>query len=316
MLPIGGFFELESFQAKEYYPGLTRLNTSRNAFEYILRAKNYKKVWLPYYTCDVMLEPIKKLGIEHEFYLIDEKLDPVFDGLLEKEECFVYNNYFGIKSETASSLAKKHTNLVIDNAQAFFSPPINGVDTIYSIRKFFGLPDGGLLQTDARLSMPLEQDISYARMQHLLQRIDLGPEKSFPLFVSTDKSLENNPIRKMSALTERLMGNINYTQAKEIREQNFAFLHENLGMSNNLHIDTYSLGGPMVYPFLPYKDGLKEYLIDKKIFVATYWPNTFDWCTEDMFEYKLAKYLVPLPIDQRYGLDDMKRILDEISTFK
>jgi hypothetical protein len=315
MSPIGGFFELESFRTEEYYPGLTRLNTSRNAFEYILRAKKYKKAWLPYYTCDVMLEPIQKLGIEHEFYPIDEKLNPEFHGRLNSEDCIVYNNYFGIKGKTAKELAKIYPNLIIDNAQAFFTPPIKGVDTIYSIRKFFGLPDGGLLQTDAKLSIPLEQDVSYERMQHLLKRIDLGPEKSYPLFVSTDKSLENNPIRKMSLLTEQLMGNINFKRAKKIREENFAFLHKNLGKSNHLSIDTSDLNGPMVYPFLLYKDGLREYLIKQKIFVAKYWPNTFDWCSEDMIEYKLAKYLVPLPIDQRYGFSEMKHILNTITSF-
>ena len=41
-----------------------RLNTARNSFEYVLRARQYTKVYIPYYTCEVMLEPINKLGIE------------------------------------------------------------------------------------------------------------------------------------------------------------------------------------------------------------------------------------------------------------
>ena len=71
----------------------------------------------------------------------------------------------------------------------------------------------------------------------------------------------------------------------------------------------------MVYPYLVYQERLKKHLIDNKIFVATYWPNTYEWCAEDMWEYKLAKYLVPIPIDQRYGISEMDVILGVIDTF-
>ena len=70
MNAIGGYFELELAKGEEYHKDAIRLNTGRNAFEYILRAKAYKKVYLPFYTCDVMLEPIKKLNIKYEFYSI------------------------------------------------------------------------------------------------------------------------------------------------------------------------------------------------------------------------------------------------------
>lgn len=64
-MSIGGYFGLELQKKKEYHQNAIRLNTGRNAFEYILRAKNYTKVYLPYYTCDVMLEPINKLNLKY-----------------------------------------------------------------------------------------------------------------------------------------------------------------------------------------------------------------------------------------------------------
>lgn len=316
MKPIGGFFELENYHIDEYYPDLIKLNTSRNAFEYILRAKKYKKVWLPWYTCDVMLESISKLNISHEFYHIDEFLEPVFDEKIAEDECFVYTNYFGLKNKTVDKLAASISNLIVDNAQAFFAKPLSGIDTIYSVRKFFGVPDGGYLQTNVFMPEKPEQDISYKRMLHLLKRIDLGPEESYTDFVATDKSMENQPIRSMSQLTEKLLSNINYERAKQVREKNFLYLHDKFKETNKLSIDTDDLCGPMVYPYLVYNEDLKKHLIDNKIFVATYWPNTFDWCTENMWEYKLAKYLVPIPIDQRYGINDMEHILQIISTYK
>ena len=79
MKVIGGYFELELPKGKEYHQDAIRLNTGRNAFEYILRTKGYQKVYLPYYTCDAMLEPINKLALNYEFYQIDETFRPIFD---------------------------------------------------------------------------------------------------------------------------------------------------------------------------------------------------------------------------------------------
>ena len=41
--PIGGYLELELPKGNEYYPDLVRLNTGRNALEYILIQKNIIK---------------------------------------------------------------------------------------------------------------------------------------------------------------------------------------------------------------------------------------------------------------------------------
>lgn len=148
-MAIGGYFELELNNGQEYHQNAISLNTGRNSFEYILRAKQYKKVYLPYYTCDVMVEPIQKIKIDVEFYFIDEFFQPKFDfSRIRDDEVFVYNNYFGICDEQVNKVAAECKNLIIDNSQAFYSLPLPGVDTFYSPRKFFGIPDGAYLYTE------------------------------------------------------------------------------------------------------------------------------------------------------------------------
>lgn len=68
MTAIGGYFGLELNNKNEYHSKAIRLNTGRNALEYILRTKKYHKIYLPYYTCKVLLEPIIKLNLLYEFY--------------------------------------------------------------------------------------------------------------------------------------------------------------------------------------------------------------------------------------------------------
>lgn len=172
MEAIGGYFELELCKGEHCHKKALRLNTARNCFEYVIRARGWKKVFIPYYTCEVMLEPIRKLHVGHEFYHIDEKLEPTCLPKLSANEAFLYTNYFGLKQGCVKRLALEYgKQLIVDDAQAFYAEPLDGIDTFYSARKFFGVPDGAYLYTDKPLQQEFEQDCSYERMSHLLNRV-------------------------------------------------------------------------------------------------------------------------------------------------
>ena len=70
---------------------------------------------------------------------------------------------------------------------------------------------------------------------------------------------------------------------------------------------------PMVYPYYV-KNGaeLRNRLIENKIFVARYWPNVSEWARMDSIEYSLTLNLLPLPVDQRYGNEEMDYSVDNI----
>ena len=203
---IGGYPELELRKGEHYHKDALRLNTARNCFEYVLRARGYTKVYIPYYTCEVMLEPLMKCSVEYEFYHINEQLEPVETIRLKTSEAFLYTNYYGLKQQCVARLAQTYgKQLIVDNAQAFFASPIEGIDTFYSARKFFGVADGAYLYTDQLLDIELEQDQSYERMSHLLIRADIGAEAGYNEFRKNDDSLIGEPIKKMSQLTEKIL---------------------------------------------------------------------------------------------------------------
>ena len=307
---IGCYFNLQLPALDEYHPSLIKLNTGRNALEYILKVNGYSCIYIPYFTCEVILEPIKKLGIQYHFYTLDKNLDPIIDFEIEANECFLYTNYFGIKQLTVNNLAKMDMNLIVDNSQAFFLKPIAAIDTFYSCRKFFGVPDGAYLQSNLIRSTQFERDISYDRMSHLLISIDQSIEKGFEAYKSNNDILSRNPIRRMSFLTEYLLKSIDYEACRLIRNKNFKILHEALSDKNQLEIDTSFINGPLCYPFLINKENLKKKLITKRVFTPVYWPNVFKWTTDKMFENYLAHNLVSLPIDHRYNEEDMERIIN------
>lgn len=309
MKEIGGYFELELLnKSRHYHSDALRLNTARNCLEYILRAENYSKIYIPYYTCDVLLEPINQTNTDYEFYSIDEYLNPIFEKELNSDEGFLYTNYYGIKDKTVKLLAEKYgKQLIIDNAQSFFSKPIEGVNTFYSARKFFGVPDGAYLYSNNLLKESIKQDFSSERMSHLLKRIDQSANKGFIDYQTNDKLLNNQPIRYMSNLTARIMGTIDYESAQKKREQNFNYLHSLIGNHNLMQLHDLPTA-PMVYPFLCEDTNLRRKLINNSVYVATYWKNVLDWVEKDSLEHYLVNNLLPLPIDHRYGKEDMDLI--------
>ena len=65
----------------------------------------------------------------------------------------------------------------------------------------------------------------------------------------------------------------------------------------------------MVYPYLSQSEGLRDKLIENKVFVARYWPNVLEWAERNDLEYRLTLQTQYLPVDQRYGMRDMERII-------
>lgn len=314
---IGGYFSLELPKCEEYHNNALHLNTGRNCLEYILRCRKYNKVYIPYYTCEVILEPFYKLGIDYSYYHINEKFELSEEIYLQKGEALLYTNYFALKQNYIETLVSIYGNkLIVDNTQAFYAKPFSGIDTFYTCRKFFGVPDGAYLYTDAIADFDIEQDVSYQRMTFLLKRIDMSPEAGFEDFHKSDCSLDNQPIKKMSKLTQRIMQSIDYVAVAEQRKNNFSFLHTYLHKQNEIIFENIENGFvPMVYPFLINGEGLRNYLIKNKIYVAQYWPNILELTDYKSIEYKLTKGLVSLPIDQRYINNEMQYIIKLIKKY-
>lgn len=312
---IGGYFELELNDRTLFHKEALALNSGRNAFEYILLANKYSKVFIPYYTCDVLLQHLIRNNISYEFYTINELLEPIFDfEKLKSKEAFLYTNYFGLKDDYVELITSRYSNIIIDNAQSFYSMPQNGADTFYSPRKFFGLPDGGYVYSNKKLDIDLVEDqTSIDRMGHLLKRLAFDAETGYEDFRSNDESLNDQSILKMSQITKKLLASIDYDIVKRRRTENFGFIHNELSKSNKLAslIEKAEIIAPLVYPYWV-KNGteLRAKLQRNRIFTPIYWSNVLTSCDKDSIEFDFAINIVHLPIDQRYDKRELKFIIE------
>ena len=97
--------------------------------------------------------------------------------------------------------------------------------------------------------------------------------------------------------------------------ENFRFLHERLGALNRLSVDLDSVSGPFCYPFWTAFPELRNALIDERILVPLLWPEVLEQAPADSLERKLALHLLPLPVDQRCGRQDMERVARAVEVF-
>lgn len=309
---IGGYIEFDECYREEYHKSALALNSGRHCLEYLIRAKNIKKLYIPLFLCASVGELAKKCSCIVEYYDVNENFMPYFYRNLKPQEWLYIVNYYGqLSNADIIGLKEKHQRIIIDNAQAFYQYPVNGVDTLYTCRKYFGVPDGGYLYTDTKLNDDLEIDISYERMKYILGRYEMSAEMFYQDSVENNKVFAKEPLKKMSKLTHNLLKQLDYSLIRVKREENFAVLYKALGKINYLRINFPE--APFMYPlYLENGMKIKKELISRKIYIPTLWPDVFKIAKAEHRARDYTENILPLPCDQRYSQADMEYMADII----
>lgn len=308
MKEIGGYIELDNYDLPMLYEDGIKLNCGRNALAYILKHKTINKIYMPKFMCDSCDAILKQYSVECEMYSIGTDFRPQIQNRKENEWLYLVNYYGQIENDEICKFGK---NVIVDNTQAYFQEPIKGLDTIYTCRKFFGVSDGAILFSDVEIENKMEQDISYNRMEFVLGRYEKNAGEFYNQSMQNNDLFINEPIKRMSKLTENLLHGINYEKVRKIRSENFMYLHNHFNNINKLKLR--NVEGAFMYP-LYIKNGneIRRKLVNKKIYIPVLWPDVFNRCKQDDIEFDMAMNILPLPVDQRYTIQDMKYIIKQI----
>lgn len=306
MQEYGGYIEFEHFRGNEYYENAVALNSGRSCMEYLIKARKIQTVYLPYFMCDSVKKVCDRFNVATVYYHTGMDLMPVCSRTFSGDEWLYVVNYYGqLTNDILRALKHKYGNIIVDNVQAFFQKPIDGIDTIYSCRKFFGVSDGAYLSTDSRLKEPLEEDFSYDKMGFLMGRFEKTAQEFYPEYIINNDRFERENLKSMSLMTQNLLRGLDYEFVKEIRTSNFSCLHDQLHEVNQLKLIVPQ--GAFMYPLYIENGGLlRKRLQQQKVYVPTLWPDVFDICNEKDLEYQMAQNILPLPCDHRYCEKDMK----------
>lgn len=311
MKEIGGYIELDNYNLPMLHENAIALNTGRNCLGYLIKTKNIKTIYLPYFLCESVINLCKNFDLKVCLYHINNIISPKNLEIDDNAFLYVVNYYGQLSNNKIIELKKKYKNIIIDNAQAYFQMPVDDVDTIYTCRKFFGVSDGAFLYTNVQLNEMLEIDESYKRMNFLLGRYERTAAEFYSEYVNNNKSFANEPLKRMSKLTNNLLHGINYKEVKIKRTKNYNYLFDRLEKINKLNLKR--IEGAFAYPlYIENGNELRKKLIANKIYIPTLWPNVITDELKATLEYDMALNILPLPCDQRYDEKDMEYIIGEI----
>lgn len=309
MKEIGGYIELDRYRLPMLHDGAIALNCGRNALAYILRGKGIEKIRIPKFLCASVRQACEREGVEVRYYSVAENFLPEEDFSLEADEWLYIVNYYGqIGNDRVAAFKEKYQRIIVDNAQAYYQEPVEGVDTLYTCRKYFGVADGAFVYTDAKLAQEPERDESFDRMRFLLGRFERSASEFYGEYASNNALFADEPIKRMSKLTDNLLRGIDYKGVKTQRTRNFETLHKAFANRNRLRLTVPE--GAFMYP-LYVENGaeIRRALQAQKIYIPTLWPDVFDICEASELEYDMAKNILPIPVDQRYGEEEMRWLI-------
>lgn len=309
MKEYGGYIELDTYRLPMFHGGALALNCGRNCLAYLIKARNIRKIKVPFFMCDSVFDVCKRYGAEISFYNVDVHFKPLEVCLADDEWLYVMNYYGQLTTDYLTNLKLKYDRLIVDNAQAYFDVPVANTDTLYTCRKYFGVSDGAFLYTNARINDELTVDESFERMHYLLGRYERTASEFYSEYVDNNHLFASEPIKRMSKLTDNFLHGIDYNYVKERRTNNFRSYHEKLKTINQL--DLREVEGAFAYPLL-LENGLelRKALQKVKIYIPTLWPNVINETAEDSNEHFMAQNILPLPCDQRYTLVDIEYICE------
>ncbi len=303
--PIGGFFELELPAARSLPPGVG-FASGRACLTALLRACRPRRVLVPFYTCDALLEPLQHEGIPFAFYPIDEQLAPPPDLDPAEGELAIVVDYLGCQGEPLRRLeARLGERLVIDATQSFFRQPPGKARLFNSARKFFGVPDGAFLHGPGSAPLPPSPEPPYA---HLVERLLGHQAAAYGLFQQAERAVSPEP-RGISELSRRLLGLVDFPAVAARRQQNFAVYQAAFGEHALLRPGPDDV--PFFFPLLwPTEQPPRAELARQQIFLPRFWAEVEERAGEGFeHERRISRRLLPLPVDHRYTEEDCARVV-------
>lgn len=306
-----------------------RFANARSAFYYLARALRPRRVWLPSYLCQSVVEGFRAGGALVAFFSVDEQLRVNDDGWLREvaaRDLVVRTHYFGFENDDAVFLAagRLGARLVDDAAQALLTGGLGATAefVVFSPRKFVGVPDGGYLVQMGSGAMKepklTEPPAAWWRtsLAAVLRRRDFetgAADRSWhELFQAAEREAPIGPFAMSSLSRILLESGIDYSDVRGRRRANYRMLlhaFADVAVFPSLPPNVVPLGFPIR---LPDRDHTRLGLFKRAIFPAVHWPVPADVPAAHAASRALAAQILTLPCDQRYDATDMTRLIDAV----
>jgi dTDP-4-amino-4,6-dideoxygalactose transaminase len=333
---IGGEFQIDpsSLFDKEKLNTLNKneylYSTGRGAILEILNSikkdnSDINTVLLPDYLCDSISNTVLDSKMNVEFFHVNSNLRPDKNDLfkrLDSNKALFVINYFGLICLDELILeikSKMNIPIIYDKVQDLFSiRNSNSADfTFTSFRKWLAVVDGALVITDREIKSAnngekdfLLYKLAGALLKEYSADINIDDSSYLSLYEKGEELLDKDYLGQCSLFSKQILETIDFDLIKNKRFENYSFLKEKLGNKISC-IENTCNSVSMFFPILvENRDEIRKALFKNNIFCPIHWPKPDIVNNEqDLYERELS-----LIIDQRYDIDDMKRIVEVIDS--
>lgn len=343
------FSEIDIAQFGCDYSDYAWFSTGRSATSYVLntielRNPDVKKVAvLPPFTCHTVIEPFLQRGYEIHTFHVDRNLMSTASDLLDEVEkhqasVILFHRYFGFDTvkdiDTIVPQLKRKGVVVIEDCTQCLYSSFHKSDADYyvsSIRKWCGVPDGGfaICKDGSFANKPSQQDrklqdakkaASILKYEYLFER---KGDKS--IFLTKYREAEDildsqKTFFTISELSKSIQCNLNIQQLKSKRRKNFEIIANGLADAKNIKVIFSVLNEDEVPLYCPIlcedRQAIQTILVKNSIFAPVVWSKA-DCCPQvDADTDYIYEHILCIPIDQRYSIDDMERVVSVIKSIK
>jgi hypothetical protein len=321
------------------------LRSGRDSLEFVSQniIVTNKCILLPAYCCESMIEPFKKTGWRIYFYRLNNDLTVDIENMIElirdlSPRAVLLMNFFGLsQTQMAVNLIKNTFDgifIIEDFTHCLFS-----FDNIYnsnvdyyvaSIRKWIGINDGAIVLSKTVLHdkplfrrsafVELRKKSQILKKQYLVKGDFSLKEEYRDKLQKAEMSLaEDKFISKISDDSLTLLRLICASEIQYARQQNFRHLFDLIKgipeISFPLNIETLSSSCPFSLPILTeQRDEVQKAFAFHGVYAPLLWVLDDEAQTVSCIAELMERKMLSLPIDQRYGYEDMKEIAHIIHT--
>ena len=316
--------ETRHSQAPDVYAYSSGRAALYQILRYLQQHQGVTRILLPDYLCSSVLVPVKALQLEYVFYPIDELLKlkrDSFSAAYQSGDAVLIINYFGLQDLTEDIVfiksIDKNAIVIEDNVQAYyeFKKDLGDVDFKFtSLRKTFAVPDGGLVKTKHKLPKvdtpnTFGQYKAAAALLKSMREGNFNDQIYLELFEKGEDLIDSEQECGMSQIAEKLYGIIDEERVKVRRLNNARFLIEELakiGIKPLLPLLEEHV--PLFLPIcLDNRDEVRHKMFQQEIYCPVHWPLEGLKVERGA---EMAVHELSLIVDQRYGQNEMKRIIN------
>ena len=330
---IGGMFGLEGTPAPRYSsPDFLSGNTvqlvnARSGIALLMDLLSPGRVWMPSYFCGHVLKDVGERASAFSYYEVGYYLNlPSLAWVDEVQvnDLVVITNYFGFPSdpECEKRVKERGAWLLVDACQALLSENIDQFAdfVLYSPRKFLGVPDGGVLIINNEIpddlftlkKAPTEWWLKAFTASVLRGEYDRhgGDRRWFKLFQETEVTAPIGAYAMSELSRKMLQYSFDYGLIAERRVANYELLAAQLGefaLFPALPEGVVPMGFPI---HITDRDRIRQIFFSHNIYPPVHWQIA--GIVPDKFHdsHRLSAEIMTLPCDQRYGEQDMERIIN------